>query len=114
MIAVVEFVEIGISVPGFVEVQDVDGIPVHRLHRNDLYFDHHVKAWHPGVTRAFDELLARHRPALVHVHHWVRLSCDLIEAARARGIPCVVTIHDFFTSCPRAFALTRSSIAKGG
>ncbi|MGE3173412.1 MAG: glycosyltransferase [Planctomycetota bacterium] len=84
-------------------LQDVDGIPVHRLHRNDLYFDHHVKTWHPGVTRAFEQLLDQHRPKLVHVHHWVRLSCDLVEAAAARGVPCVVTIHDFFTSCPRAF-----------
>jgi glycosyltransferase involved in cell wall biosynthesis len=86
-----------------VETLDVDGIPVHRVHRNDLYFDHHVKAWHPGVTRAFDELLGRLRPAVVHLHHWVRLSCDLIAAAHARGIPAVVTLHDFYSSCPRAF-----------
>jgi glycosyltransferase involved in cell wall biosynthesis len=86
-----------------VETLDVDGIPVHRLHRDDLYFDHHVKAWHPGVARAFDELLARARPLLVHLHHWVRLSCDLVATAHARGVPVVVTLHDFYTSCPRAF-----------
>lgn len=86
-----------------VERQQVDGIPVHRLHRNDLYFDHHVKAWHPGVARAFGALLDELRPAVVHVHHWVRLSCDLVATAHAQGVPCVVRLHDFYTSCPRAF-----------
>ena len=86
-----------------VDEEEVDGLRVHRLHRNDLFFDHHVKAWHPGVTRAFDELLERRQPALVHLHHWVRLSNDLIQTAHARKIPCVVTLHDYYTSCPRAF-----------
>jgi glycosyltransferase involved in cell wall biosynthesis len=94
-----------------IERQDVDGIPVHRLHRNDLYFDHHVKAWHPGVTRAFEELLRQHRPRLLHVHHWVRLSSDLIAAAHALGVPSVVTLHDYFTSCPRAFRARRDDPA---
>ena len=94
-----------------IEQQDVDGIPVHRLHRDDLYFDHHVKAWHPGVSLAFDQLLERLAPRVVHVHHWVRLTSDLIAIAAARGIPCVVTLHDFFTSCPRAFRARRDDPA---
>lgn len=89
----------------------VEGIPVHRVHRNDLYFDHHVKAWHPGVSSLFGELLARRRPRLVHVHHWIRLSCDLVEIAHAHGIPAVVTLHDFYTSCPRAFRARRDDPA---
>jgi glycosyltransferase involved in cell wall biosynthesis len=82
---------------------EVDGIPVHRLHRDDLYFDHHAKMWHPGVEAAFAAFLAERRPAIVHVHHWVRLTCNLVEICKHHGIPAVVTLHDYYTSCPRAF-----------
>ncbi|MCY2955714.1 MAG: glycosyltransferase [Planctomycetota bacterium] len=87
------------------------GIPVHRLHRNDSYFDHHIKVWHPGVAAKFDQLLERTRPKVIHLHHWVRLSSDLIATARARSIPVVVTLHDVYTSCPRAFRSRRDDPA---
>ena len=80
-----------------------EGIPVHRLHRDDLYFDHHAKMWHPEVEQMFADLLAQWRPKLIHVHHWVRLTCNLVEIAARLGIPAVVTLHDYYTSCPRAF-----------
>ncbi|MEZ6037275.1 MAG: glycosyltransferase [Planctomycetota bacterium] len=82
---------------------EIDGLEVHRLHRNDLYFDHHVKAWHPGVEHRFEQFLRERRPALVHVHHWVRLTCNLVEICTRVGIPAVVTLHDYYTSCARAF-----------
>ncbi len=81
----------------------VEGLPVHRLHRDDLFFDHHVKMWHPGVEARFEQFLREHRPALVHVHHWVRLTCNLVEICERVGVPAVVTLHDYYTSCPRAF-----------
>lgn len=86
-----------------VERGDVDGLPVHRVHRDDLYFDHHAKMWHPGVERRFEALLRERRPGVVHVHHWVRLTCNLVEVCARVGIPAVVTLHDLYTSCPRAF-----------
>lgn len=86
-----------------VEQDEVDGLPVHRLHRNDLYFDHHAKMWHPEVEATVEELLRQWRPELVHVHHWVRLTCNLVEICTRLGIPAVVTLHDYYTSCPRAF-----------
>lgn len=82
---------------------EVDGLRVHRLHRNDLFFDHHVKMWHPEVERRFEQFLREHKPQLVHVHHWVRLTCNLIEVCERVGVPAVVTLHDYYTSCPRAF-----------
>lgn len=82
---------------------EVQGLPVTRLHRNDLYFDHHVKMWHPEVEARFEALLRARRPKLVHVHHWVRLTCNLVEVCARVGIPAVVTLHDYYTSCPRAF-----------
>lgn len=85
------------------EHDTVDGLPVHRLHRDDLYFDHHAKMWHPEVEATIEELLRARRPKLVHVHHWVRLTCNLVEICTRLGIPAVVTLHDYYTSCPRAF-----------
>ena len=49
-----------------------------------------------------DELRAR-RVDCVHLHHWSGLSSSFIRTARAAGIPSVVTLHDFWTTCPRFF-----------
>lgn len=82
---------------------EVEGLVVHRLQRNDLFFDHHVKMWHPEVERRFEQFLRDRQPKLVHVHHWVRLTCNLVEICERVGVPAVVTLHDYYTSCPRAF-----------
>jgi len=81
----------------------IDGLPVHRVHRDDLFFDHHSKAWHPGVEELFVSLLQKWRPKLVHVHHWVRLTCNLVDLCWQQQIPAVITLHDYHSSCPRAF-----------
>ena len=39
---------------------EIEGLPLHRLHRDDLYFDHHVKMWHPEVEARFEQLLREH------------------------------------------------------
>lgn len=88
--------------PG-IEPLEIDGVPVWRLHRDDLYFDHWAKLCHPGVARLFDALLAEQRFDLVHVHQWIRLTCNLVELCGERGVPAVVTLHDLYTSCPRCF-----------
>jgi glycosyltransferase involved in cell wall biosynthesis len=94
-----------------VVADQVEGIPVHRLHRSDQYFDYHAKAWHPGVAAAIEGLLREWRPKLVHVHHWVRLTSNLVEIADRLGIPAVVTLHDYYTSCPRAFRRRPDTLA---
>ncbi len=86
-----------------VVADEVEGLRVHRLHRDDLFFDHHVKMWHPGVEARFEQFLRDHQPELVHVHHWVRLTCNLVEVCARVGVPAVITLHDYYTSCPRAF-----------
>jgi len=88
-------------------IEELEGgpLPLHRLHRDDLYFDYHAKVWHPGAGDLIGEFLDRHRPQLVHVHQWIRMTSNLVEIVRAHDIPVVVTLHDFFTSCPRAFRM---------
>lgn len=81
------------------------GIPVRRVHRSDLYFDRWDKGYQPEVSRAFAAYLKEFAPQVVHVHHWIRLSTDLVALAARAGIPAVVTLHDLYPSCPRVFRL---------
>ena len=85
------------------EEVELEGIPAWRVHRDDLFFDHFAKLWHPGVGRLFAGVLEEFQPDVVHVHQWIRLTCDLVEIAEERGVPTVVTLHDLYTSCPRCF-----------
>ncbi len=80
-------------------------VPVHRLHRDDLYFDLFSKAWHPGVGAAIETFVRTHAPRVVHIHQWIRLTTNLVEIVQRAGIPAVVTLHDYYASCPRAFRL---------
>jgi glycosyltransferase involved in cell wall biosynthesis len=85
-----------VAPPARVGEQRAGELRVLRLHRDDLYFESWFKAWAPGVSAAFAELLARERPDVVHVHHWLRLSSDLVRIARAAGCAAVVTLHDHY------------------
>ncbi|MBM4062675.1 MAG: glycosyltransferase [Planctomycetes bacterium] len=80
-------------------------VPVHKLHRDDLFFDLYSKSWHPGVEALLEQFLQQHRPGVVHVHQWIRLTTNLVEIVQRNGIPAVVTLHDYYASCPRAFRL---------
>jgi len=82
-----------------------DGIRVTRVHREDLYFDRWDKGYHPGVAREFERYLVNFRPDLVHVHHWLRLTTDLVATAARHSIPAIITIHDLYPTCPRVFRL---------
>ena len=92
--------------PRFERVVDTSGpLPVVRLHRDDLYFDHWYKGAVPRVAQEFEAELDRLRPDVIHLHHWIRLSNDFVRRAAARGIPTVVHLHDLFVTCPRVFRL---------
>lgn len=52
---------------------------------------------HEAFVRELDEF----RPDLVHVHHISGLSSTIIEELKRRGVPTVMTLHDFWTVCPR-------------
>lgn len=93
------------------EALRVGDVPVHRLHRDDRYFDLYSKAWHPGVEAHLREFLHRHRPRVVHVHQWIRLTSNLVEIVQQEGIAAVATLHDFYLSCPRAFRLRKDGEA---
>jgi glycosyltransferase involved in cell wall biosynthesis len=87
------------------QLQGPDGerIELWRLSRPDLYFDHWHKSLSQAASSAFREVLREVRPDVVHVHHWLRLSRDLVCVAAREGFPTVLTLHDAFASCPIVF-----------
>lgn len=87
--------------PEAVDEEQVEGLRVLRMHRDDLYFEDWDKAWSPGLSAAFGRLLERERPDVLHVQHWIRLSSDLLRQARARGVRTVVTLHDYYSALAR-------------
>lgn len=91
-----------------VEEKVADGLPVVEVHRSDLYFDHWDKLFNPHVSSLFAEEVERWRPDAVHLHHWVRLSADLVRRAAAAGVPSVVHLHDLLVTCPRVFRIDRA------
>ncbi len=95
---------------GFRLSADVDRDPasgaqvrVRRIHRADLFFDHWQKTASARVGAEFRRLLDEERPDVVHVHHWIRLTHDLVAHAAQAGIPAVVTLHDLWTTCLISF-----------
>ncbi|MBS0559181.1 MAG: glycosyltransferase [Proteobacteria bacterium] len=55
------------------------------------------------MERAFAEHLDRFKPDLIHFHCIQRLSASVCGAARARGIPYLVTVHDGWWISERQF-----------
>lgn len=90
---------------------DDSGIRVHRIHRADLYFDHWQKSFSSRATQMFAAILRAERPDLVHVHHWLRLSRDLVHRAALEGIPSIVSLHDHWTSCLISFRVRPDTLS---
>lgn len=53
----------------------------------------------PWLEAAFDRVLARARPDVVHVQELAGLPSSLFERARAAGVPVLMTLQDYFPLC---------------
>lgn len=82
-------------------------VPGLRLHRDDDFAAWHARAWHPAVQGLYAAALRELRPQVVHLHHWLYLSNDLVTTAARMGIPTVLTLHDLYASCPRCYRWDR-------
>jgi glycosyltransferase involved in cell wall biosynthesis len=53
------------------------------------------------LEHAAAAVLAELRPDVVHFQHLLNLSAGLVARARALGAKVVLTLHDYWLSCPR-------------
>jgi len=87
------------------EREEVDGRVVHRLRRSGGTHERWDASHSTTAQRLVDGLLRQLRPDVVHVHHWKRLTRDLVARCRAAGIPVVLTFHDLWSTCAREFRM---------
>lgn len=86
---------------------EVDGVPVVRLANTFEDATRFERMYaHAGIGDRFVEVLDEWQPDVVHVHHLTCLSMSILERLRARGIPTVMTLHDFWMGCPRGQRIT--------
>jgi len=62
-----------------------------------------------AIERSFERFLEQVKPDIVHIQHLYRLSASLISIAKRRGIPVVVTLHDYWFIC-HAIRLLRPNL----
>lgn len=77
-----------------------DGLPVSVLERYGLCGDRWDQTDAPHSEARVRVWLARARPDVVFVHHFVRLTRSIARTAASLGIPVVWTFHDLSTTCP--------------
>lgn len=58
-----------------------------------------------SVRGLFDRILTEFQPDIIHFHHTVYLSGEMIFLAKKRGIPIVLTVHDFWFLCHKLHLL---------
>lgn len=83
------------------ERREWHGIPCHVLTNNLLYESFDETFSNPEVERQFRVVLDETKPDVVHVQHLMLLSMGLPAIAKERGIPVLMTLHDFFLACAR-------------
>jgi glycosyltransferase involved in cell wall biosynthesis len=59
----------------------------------------------PEVTGRLQELIGLLQPDLVHAHCVQDIGTGILEAAQAKGVPAVLSVHDFWWLCERQFMI---------
>lgn len=53
------------------------------------------------TERAFQSVLEQSRPDIVHFHEFIRTPVSLLFQSRRRGLPTLISLHDYWLLCPR-------------
>lgn len=65
------------------------------------------------ARRKLDRLIDAFRPDLAHVHLvYHHLSPSVLDGLRARGVPAVMTAHDYKLACPAYLMLNRTGVCE--
>ncbi|HVM98196.1 MAG TPA: glycosyltransferase, partial [Candidatus Acidoferrales bacterium] len=86
-----------------IESDEYQTVPVHRLSFNlaaqedefrTSYCNREIGRWFAAQLRTF-------HPDALHIQSCYLLSASMIDAARAAGVPTVVSLHDYWFVCSR-------------
>jgi glycosyltransferase involved in cell wall biosynthesis len=84
--------------------EHVDGLTVRWIGTAERVAQDDDRNWcNPHATAATGTLLDELGPSVLHAHTLQTLGADLLTEAAGRGVPTVVTMHDFWWWCPRLF-----------
>ena len=76
--------------------------------------DFHLDFYNSTLDDHFNNFLDEIKPDILHIQHLAGLSASFIRIAKKRGIPIVLTLHDYWFMCSRIQLLTpRSKICSG-
>jgi glycosyltransferase involved in cell wall biosynthesis len=78
-----------------------EGIAITRIN-NPFHLGAFVHSYeNPTIARHFGAFLDSYPPDVVHIHHLMYLSTSCVQEAARRGIPVVMTLHDYWLICQR-------------
>jgi GT2 family glycosyltransferase/glycosyltransferase involved in cell wall biosynthesis len=62
---------------------------------------------HPVLRAAAETVIGEIEPDIAHAHHLTCLSTDLLMTLKKRGVPVVLTLHDYWMLCHRGQLIDR-------
>ena len=78
-----------------------DGVHVTRLAGVGRRAGGWFPAYDPEIEHRVRGYLDDLKPDVVHIHHWVSLTANLVALCAEMGLPTIVTLHDLAVICPR-------------
>jgi glycosyltransferase involved in cell wall biosynthesis len=79
-----------------------DGLLTTRINNTFRRLENFIQSYdNPEISRQFGTFLDTTAPDIVHVHHLMYLSTGCVQEATRRGIPVVMTLHDYWLICQR-------------
>jgi glycosyltransferase involved in cell wall biosynthesis len=84
------------------ETSPAQGFESHGNMPKYLYFD----IFQPEMQPTIDEIVAAENPDIIHVFHPMRVG-TVCRVAKARRVPIVLTLTDFWLMCPKGIAVTQ-------
>lgn len=84
-----------------------DGLEVTRMNKSPKDYTFRGKYVDEEADGVFEQYLADIDPDVAHIGHLSHLSTNLVKILNQRGVPIVLTLHDFWMMCLRGQLLTR-------
>jgi len=102
-IASVEEIRANLDGEVFSRVEEYQGISIHRLSipASSPSARFETSYWNVAIESWFEQYFSKNHPDILHLHSGYLLTLSALEAASRSGIASVLSLHDYWTVCPR-------------